>query len=85
MNTTTLRKELCDYINAIPDYRLEILKPLLVDMSEPNLIIETGLTDEEYALIDDTMKRYKENPSSFVTLEEMKRCRLVSKHANQIY
>jgi hypothetical protein len=36
-------------------------------------VIETDLTDEEHALIDDSAKRYRDDPSGFVSLTEAKR------------
>lgn len=72
---TALRKEIYGYIKNIPEYRLAILKPLLAEFAEPNYVIETDLTDEERALIADTMERYRENPSSFITLAELKKRR----------
>jgi hypothetical protein len=60
-------------IDNIPTSKLYALKPLLSELAfdEP-LIIENDLTDEEHALIADSVKRYRENPSSFVRLEDIK-------------
>ena len=75
MNQTALKKEIHGYIEAIPEYRLEILKPLLADLAEPLYTIETDLTEEEIAIIDEGMAEYRANPSSFITLAELKKRR----------
>jgi hypothetical protein len=67
MTTTALRKELQGYIEAMPEYRLSILKPLLVELAEPLYTIEPA-NEEEIAMIDERMKDYERDPSSFVSL-----------------
>ena len=46
-----LRKEIQDYIDVLPDSKLEALRPLLTLLADEPLIIETDLTDEEKAII----------------------------------
>jgi hypothetical protein len=47
----------------------ETLKPLLADMSEPEFIIETDLTDEERAIIAEGRKELKEHSENFEEAE----------------
>lgn len=75
MNTTALRKQMHIYLDNIPEYRLEILKPILADYAEPDFVIETDLTDEERAIIAEGRKQLKEHPEDFITLEELRRQR----------
>ena len=79
MNSTALRKELCGYIETIPEYRLEILKPLLADYAEPEFLIETDLTDEELEIIAEGDRLFEEHPEEFITLEELRKQRLADK------
>jgi len=72
MTTAVLRKELKNYIEAMPERSLYALKPLLLVLSEPLYTIETDLTPDEIAMIDEGMEEYKKNPSSFVPLESIK-------------
>ena len=60
-------------IDEIPAQRLPALKPLLADLAEPDYHIETDLTEEERTLIKDSMKRYHADPSSFVSLDDLKK------------
>ena len=72
MTTAALRKELQGYIETMPERSLYALKPLLSVLSGPLYTIETDLTAEEIAMIDEGMAEYRENPSSFVPLENIK-------------
>jgi hypothetical protein len=49
-----------------------VAKPLLSVRDETEYAIETGLTEEEHALIEDSARRYRVDPSSFVSLAEAK-------------
>jgi hypothetical protein len=69
MTTAVLRKELQGYIETMPERNLYILKPLLSVLSEPPYTLETDLTAEEIAMIDEGMAEYRANPSSFVPLK----------------
>jgi Na+-transporting NADH:ubiquinone oxidoreductase subunit NqrA len=62
----TTRKELHGFIDAIDDEKLAIVHPLLsyLAMNE-SLIVETDLTDEERAIVDEGVKEYKEHPETF--------------------
>lgn len=42
-----IRKEILEYIENIPDSKLESLKPVLAVLANLNTMIETDLTDEE--------------------------------------
>jgi hypothetical protein len=69
--TVELQKELQDCITRIPAHRLRALKPLLLDLAEPEYIVEQADADET-ALIDAGMAEYHANPSSFTTLDDFK-------------
>jgi hypothetical protein len=71
MTAALLRKELKGYIETMPERSLYALKPLLTVLSEPLYTIETDLTADEIAKIDEGMAEYRKNPSSFVPLESL--------------
>lgn len=71
MTAAVLRNELKGYIEIMPERSLYALKPLLSVLSEPLYTIETDLTAEEIAMIDEGMAEYRKNPSSFVPLESV--------------
>jgi hypothetical protein len=58
---------------AIDAQPLREAKPLLSVRDETEYAIETDLTEEEHALIEDSVRRYHDDPSSFVSLSEAKR------------
>jgi hypothetical protein len=68
----TVREEVLDYIDIIPDEKLEALRPLLHLLADEPLIIETDLTDEEKRLIAAGMEEYDRNPDSFTPLSELR-------------
>jgi hypothetical protein len=70
MSVTALRKELCGYIHSIPEFRLEILRPLLADYAEHDFLIETDLTDEELVVIAEGRKLFREHPEEFESLAD---------------
>ena len=59
------RQRLHDYIDAMPDYGLSIIEPLLAHFADEPLIIETNLTAEEKAVIEEGRKERKEHPENF--------------------
>jgi hypothetical protein len=71
MTAAVLRKELKGYIETMPERSLYALKPLLTVLSDPLYTIETNLTADEIAMIDEGMAEYRKNPSSFVPLESL--------------
>ena len=75
MNRTAIavRQELHSLINTMPERKLNALRPLfdvLVD-DDNTVVIETDLTNEEHALIEDGVKHYHEHPEDFVSLESI--------------
>ncbi|MDR2734460.1 MAG: hypothetical protein LBC99_07450 [Spirochaetota bacterium] len=72
MTTAILRKELHTMIDAIPDQSLPAIKPLLTYLAEDywKPVIEQA-SPEEIAMIDEQMKDYEKNPSSFIPLEKI--------------
>ena len=73
MTAAVLRKELRNIIDAIPDRSLPALKPLLIHLADDYWRPVTELASpEEIAMINEGMKEYRENPSSFVPIESIK-------------
>lgn len=71
MTAAILRKELHTMIDTIPERGLYALKPLLSVLSDPLYTVETDLSPEEIAMIDEGMEEYKANPSSFISLDSI--------------
>jgi len=69
MTAAVLRKELQGYIETMPERSLYALKPLLTVLCEPLYTLETDLTKEEIAMVNEGMAEYRANPASFVLLE----------------
>jgi len=65
MTAAALRKELQGYIAKMPEYRLEVIKPLLSELAEPLYTIESA-TPEESKRAERRIKEYHKDPSSFV-------------------
>ena len=66
MTTAVLRKELHTMIDTIPEQSLPVIKPLLNFLSNDywKPIIEPA-SPEEAAMIDERMKDYDDDPTSF--------------------
>jgi hypothetical protein len=73
MTATGLRKEIHNIIDVIPDRSLPAIKPLLTHLADDywKPVIEPA-SPEEAAMIDERMKDYETDPSSFVALENIK-------------
>ena len=69
MPSTALRKELQGYIARMPEYRLEVLKPLLSELAEPLYTIEPA-TPEESKKAERRIREYHRDPSSFVPFKK---------------
>lgn len=54
-----LRKEVLEYIDCIPDSKLEALRPILRLLTDDTPVIETNLTEEEKAIIRAGREEYK--------------------------
>jgi hypothetical protein len=80
MNTTAtaIRGELKGYIDAISDRNLEMVRPILSFLAknpatgEP-FVIETDLTDEEAAIIDEGRRGREEHPENFTPWAKVRR------------
>jgi hypothetical protein len=67
-----IRREVLDYIDIIPDIKLDALRPLLrVLVSEQPFIIETNLTPSEKESIAIGMAEYKSAPETFRPISEV--------------
>jgi hypothetical protein len=73
MTATVLRKELHTMIDIVPDQSLPAIKPLLTYLADDywKPVIEPA-SPEEIAMIDERMKDYEADPSSFIALENIK-------------
>ena len=67
-----VRKELHSLIDNLPERKLNALRPLFDVLIDDEIIIETDLTEEEKAIIEEGDRRYKEHPEDFVPLESIK-------------
>lgn len=59
LNMTAIRQEVLNYIDNIPDSKLEALKPILVVLVNDTLTVETDLTEEEKEIIANGRKEYQ--------------------------
>jgi hypothetical protein len=73
MTETVLRKELHSMIDAMPEHFIRAMMPLMACMREEywKPVIEPASLDE-IAMIDERMKDYEKDPSSFVPLESIR-------------
>jgi hypothetical protein len=69
---TAVRKKLHTFIDALPDYSLPAIEPLLSYLADEAPVIETDLTDEELLIIAEGDRRFKEHPEEFVPLESIR-------------
>ena len=70
MTTAVLRKELHTIIDTIPDRSLPAIKPLLTYIAEDYWKpVTEPAGPEEIAMIEERMKDYEKDPSSFVPLK----------------
>jgi len=70
MTTAVLRKELHTMIDTIPEQSLSVIKPLLNFLSNDywKPVIEPA-SKEEIEMIDERMKDYEKDPTSFKPLK----------------
>jgi hypothetical protein len=73
MNGSALavRQEIHDLVDTMPERNLYALRPLLDVLVNEPIIVETDLTDEEKAIIEEGDKHYREHPEDFVPLESI--------------
>jgi len=64
---TAIRKEIMDYIDDIPDSKLEALMPILTLLADDVIVVETNLTNEEKDIIRQGREEYKKG--GFVPLD----------------
>ena len=64
-----LRKEVLDYIDQIPDSKLEALRPLLRLLTSDMPVAETDLTQEEKEIIRAGREEYKKG--RYIPLSEL--------------
>ncbi|GHU99622.1 hypothetical protein FACS189483_09100 [Spirochaetia bacterium] len=72
MTTTILRKELHTMIDTMPDQFIKAMIPLVSCITDEywKPIIEAA-SPEEIAMIDERMKDYEADPSSFISLSDI--------------
>jgi hypothetical protein len=68
-----IRQELHSYIDVLSERNLYALKPILSILAEPSYVLETGLTEEEKAIIAEGDREFEEHPENFVALESISR------------
>jgi len=71
MTSAVLRKEIHSIIDEIPDQSLSALKPLLTHLADDywKPVIEPA-SPEEAAMIDERVREYEKDPSSFVPFKK---------------
>jgi len=67
----SLRQEIHAVIDTLSERNLYALHPLLTILAEEPVVIETDLTHGEHALIAEGVRRYREHPEEFVSLENI--------------
>ncbi|MCL2295288.1 MAG: hypothetical protein FWC36_10585 [Spirochaetes bacterium] len=75
MDAITIRRELKQYIDKIPESNLEIVRPMLSFLAmkqDDRLVIETNLTASEKAVIKAGRKERKEHPENFTSWAAIK-------------
>ena len=68
-----LRDELHSFIDALPDRSLPAIRPLLSFLVESVYTIETDLTEEENAMIEESLAEYRADPSSVTPWRKIRR------------
>ena len=63
------RQRLHEYIDAMPEYSLPIVEPILAHFADEPLVIETNLTPDEKADIKEGRKLRREHPEEFISLD----------------
>lgn len=66
---SAIRQEILEYINELPDIKLEAIKPILAILVDNNITVETDLTDEEKDIIKRGRKEYENE--NFVPLDNL--------------
>lgn len=66
---SAIRQEILEYINELPDIKLEAIKPILAILVDNNITVETDLTDEEKDIIKRGRKEYENE--NFVPLDSL--------------
>ena len=66
---TAIRQEVLNYINELPDNKLEALRPILMLLTDETIRIETDLTDDEKDIILKGRKEYKSG--NFISLDSI--------------
>ncbi len=66
---SAIRQEILEYINELPDIKLEAIKPILAILVDNNITVETDLTDEEKDIIKRGRKEYENE--NFVSLDSI--------------
>jgi hypothetical protein len=72
MTTAVLRKKVHTLIDGIPDHGLKAIQPLLTHLADDywKPVIEPA-SPEECAMIEERMKDYENDPSSFLPLSDI--------------
>jgi hypothetical protein len=68
----TLQQEIQSFISVLPDSKLLALRPLLAELADDSIIIETDLTAAEQKEIQECRALYRENPDSFTPLSKLR-------------
>ncbi len=69
IDMSELRAEVLEYIDLLPDSKLEALRPILQLLTNDAPVIETNLTDEEKEIIRAGREEYK--AGGYIPLDEI--------------
>ena len=69
--TAKLREDLHSFIDTMPERNVQALWPIISILAEAEYALETDLTDEEHALIAESVQRYHADPARFVPLKNL--------------
>ena len=67
----TIRQEIHNYIDDMPESKLIILRPLLYALADESIVIEQNLTEEERFLVAQGMAAYESDPDGFISLQNV--------------
>ena len=59
------------YIETLSESKLQMLLPIMAELAKPQYIVETDVTPEEIAMVDERMKDYEKDPCSWISAQDL--------------
>jgi hypothetical protein len=82
MTATLTRKKLHTFVDELPDDSLSAVEAALTGFfAEPDYVVETDLTAEEIAIIEEGDREFAEHPENFISLDDYLKTRGIDKQA----